>query len=237
MQKTIPMKAENKNNTLFTVIACLFVASLLISNIAAQKLIPVGPFIFTGGVLLFPVTFIFGDILTEVWSYQKSRIIVWTGFAASLFMTAFLFLIVSLPPAPGWNFQSEFATALSLVPRIVGASLVAYLCGEFLNNYVLAKFKLHHKGQKMGLRFVLSTIVGQSADTLIFATIALYGVIPNNILLTTMWSGFIFKTCYEVIALPFSLPLTKWIKQKSGFDLLDTETNFNPFVFKTNNKN
>lgn len=220
---------ETKNNY-FTITACCFVGALLISNVAAQKLIPIGPFIFTGGVLLFPVTFIFGDILTEVWSYKKSRPIVWMGFALSLFMSLFLYLIVKLPPAPGWPFQKEFEIALSLIPRIVLASLIAYLFGEFLNNYVLAKLKLKHKEKKMGLRFVLSTLVGQSVDTIIFATIALYNVIPDNILITTMWSGFVFKVSYEIIVLPISIPLTKWMKKKAGADLYDEKTNFNPFL-------
>jgi uncharacterized integral membrane protein (TIGR00697 family) len=227
------MEQSNKNNNYFTVTATLFVAALLISNIAAQKLIPIGPFIFTGGVLLFPITFIFGDILTEVWSYKKTRLIVWTGFAASFFMSAFMYLVVKLPAAPGWPFQHEFETTFSLVPRIVTASLLAYLCGEFLNSYVLSKFKLKYKEKKMGLRFVLSTLLGEAADTIIFATVALYGVIPNEILITTIWSGFLFKVIYEIIALPISMPLTKWMKKKSGYDLYDTNTNYNPFIIKS----
>lgn len=227
------MEQTSKNNNYFTVTATLFVAALLISNIAAQKLIPIGPFIFTGGVLLFPITFIFGDILTEVWSYQKTRVIVWIGFAASFFMAAYLFLIVKIPPAPGWPFQHEFETTFGLVPRIVTASLLAYLCGEFLNSYVLAKFKLKFKERKMGVRFVLSTLVGEAADTIVFATVALYGVIPDNILFTTIWSGFLFKVIYEILALPISIPLTKWIKKKSGYDLYDNKTNFNPFILKS----
>lgn len=149
-------------------------------------------------------------------------------------MSLFLYIIVKLPAAPGWPFQKEFETALSLIPRIVFASLTAYLFGEFLNNYVLAKLKLKHKTKKMGLRFVLSTLAGQSVDTIIFASIALYGVIPNDVLITTMWSGFIFKVCYEIIALPVSIPLTKWMKKKSGVDFYDEKTNFNPFLINRN---
>ncbi|MBF0208223.1 MAG: queuosine precursor transporter [Oligoflexia bacterium] len=218
-----------KNNTYFTVTGILFVAALLVSNIAAQKLIPIGPFVFTGGILLFPITFVFGDILTEVWSYKKTRLIVWSGFIASFFMSLFLYLIVQLPSAPGWNFQHEFETTFSLVPRIFVASLIAYLCGEFLNSYILSKLKLKYKEKKMGLRFVLSTIIGEGADTIIFASIALYGIIPNNLLITTIWSGFVFKVCYEIIILPVSIPFTKWLKQKTGSDLYDTNTNYNPF--------
>ncbi len=150
------MDNNNKSNRYFTITATLFVAALLISNIAAQKLIPIGPFIFTGGVLLFPLTFIFNDILTEVWSYKRTRIIVWTGFAASIFMSGYLYLIVKLPPAPGWPFQKEFETTFSLVPRIVLGSLLAYLCGEFMNSFVLSKLKLKDRQKRMGVRFVVS---------------------------------------------------------------------------------
>ncbi len=226
------MDNNNKSNRYFTITATLFVAALLISNIAAQKLIPIGPFIFTGGVLLFPLTFIFNDILTEVWSYKRTRIIVWTGFAASIFMSGYLYLIVKLPPAPGWPFQKEFETTFSLVPRIVLGSLLAYLCGEFMNSFVLSKLKLKDRQKRMGVRFVVSTMVGEAIDTVIFASVALYGIIPNNILITTMWSGFLFKVVYEIAAMPISIPLTKWIKNKSGSDLYDNDTNYNPFTIQ-----
>lgn len=217
---------------LFTVFACGFVASLLITNIAAQKLISIGPFIFSGGILLYPVTFIFSDILCEVWGYARSRVIVWAGFVASLFMAAFLGLVVNLPPAPGWPFQEAFATALQLVPRIVGASLLAYAAGEFTNNYVLAKIKLRSGGKNMGVRFIASTFAGQSVDTFVFAMVAFYGVIPNNILITTMWSGYLFKVFYEIIALPISIPLTKYVKRRTGMDYFDRSTDFSPFKLK-----
>ncbi|MFW5804578.1 MAG: queuosine precursor transporter [bacterium] len=225
------MEKSKANINYFTVVATAFVSFLLISNIAAQKLIPIGPFVFTGGILLFPVSYIFSDILCEVWGYAKSRIIVWTGFAASLFMALFLYLIVKLPPAPGWPFQQEFETTLQLVPRVVIASLIGYLSGEFLNNFVLAKIKVKTKGSKTGFRFIASTFVGQSADTIIFAVIAFYGVIPNDVLITAIWSGYLFKVVYEIIALPITVPLSRWFKRKTGNDVYDTKTNFNPFKF------
>ncbi len=222
----------DRRNNLFSIVACIFVATLLISNIAAQKLIPVGPFIFTGGIILFPFTYIFGDILTEVWGYKKSRIIIYTGFACSILMTLILYIVVKLPAAPGWPFQNEFATTLGLVPRVVLGSLIAYLCGEFLNSYVVAKLKLKDEGKKMGWRFVLSTIVGEGTDTVIFAMIALYQVVPNNILFTTMWSGYLFKVIYEIVALPFTIRLTRWLKRKTESDVYDRDTNFNPLVLE-----
>lgn len=224
--------SSRTSQNIFTVLACGFVASLLITNIASQKLISFGPFVFSGGIYLYPLSFIFGDVLVETWGYARTRVIIWTGFAASLFMAAFLWLVVALPPAPGWPFQDAFATSLSLVPRIVAASLVAYAAGEFMNGYVLAKIKLRSAGRNMGVRFVLSTLAGQAIDTVIFATLAFWGVIPNEILLTAMWSGFLFKVVYEIIALPISLPITKWVKKKAGVDHYDKDTNFSPFAVK-----
>lgn len=221
------MRSENN---LFTIVACLFVTTLLISNIAAQKLIPVGPFVFTGGIILFPFTYIFGDILTEVWGYKKSRVIIYTGFLASLIMMTILYIVVKMPAAPGWPFQHEFETTLGFVPRIVLGSLAAYLCGEFLNSYVVAKLKLKDNGKKMGWRFVLSTVFGEGIDTVIFAMVALYGVVPNDILFTAMWSGYLFKVAYEIIALPFTIPLVSWLKRKTNSDVYDRDTNFNPLV-------
>lgn len=220
---------DDRNVNYFTVVAIVYIAALLISNIAAQKLILVGPFVFTGGVMLFPITFIFNDLMTEVWSYKKTRIIIWTGFGCSLFMSLFLYLIVQAKPAPGWEFQDAFQTTFALVPRVVTASLLAYFCGEFMNSFVLSKMKLADKNKKMGLRFILSTVVGDAVDTVIFAAIALYGIVPNETLLTSMWSGYLFKVLYEIIAMPISVPLTKWFKKKANADIYDYDTNYNPF--------
>jgi queuosine precursor transporter len=219
----------DKKTSLFTIIACLFVACLLITNIAAQKLIPIGPFIFTGGILIFPFSYIFGDILTEVWGYAKSRLIIYIGLGCTVFMSLFLYLIVKLPPAFGWNNQQAFETVFGLVPRIVLGSMCAYFCGEFINSYVVSKLKLKDREKKMGYRFVLSTVFGESADTIVFAIIALYGVLPNNILITTIWSAIVFKTVYEIVMLPFTIRLTKWLKLKTQSDKFDDDVNYNPF--------
>jgi len=220
---------KNNANNYFTLAASTFVAFILISNIAAQKLIPIGPFVFTGGILLFPVTYIFSDILVEVWGYSKSRLVVWSGFAASLLMAVMLYLVAILPPAPGWPHQQEFATTLKQVPRVVIASLIAYLSGEFINNYILARIKIRSEGKHTGFRFIASTLFGQAADTVLFAVIAFYGVVPTDVLIRTIGSVYAFKVIYEIIALPLSLPLARWFKRKTGSDVYDTHTNFNPF--------
>lgn len=210
-----------------------FVASLLISNIAAQKLIPVGPFIFSGGILLFPVTYIFGDILTEVYGFARARQAIWAGFAANAFMALVLWIVVKLPAAPGWNLQEEFTAALSLVPRIVAASLCAYWIGEFTNSFVLAKLKVATGGRMLWLRTIGSTVFGQAIDTVVFVAIAFGGILPTGVLITAMWSGYLFKVAYEVVATPLTYVIVGALKRREGIDVFDRDTNFTPFSIET----
>ncbi|MFN9320247.1 MAG: queuosine precursor transporter [Chitinophagales bacterium] len=212
----------------FTFFAVLFVAVLLISNVAAQKLIPVGPFIFTAGILVFPISYIFGDVLTEVYGYKNTRKIIWLGFLSSTFMAIFFWIIIKLPAAPGWNNQAAFETTLMQVPRVVFASLVAYLFGEFSNSYVISKLKIANQWNNMCLRFIASTLVGQFFDTIIFAVIAFGGIIPNDILITAIWSGYLFKVVYETIVSPLTVIIVNYIKKKEGVDVYDNNVNYNP---------
>lgn len=218
------------------IIGSLFVATLLISNIAAQKLIPVGPFIFTGGVLLFPFTYIFGDVLTEVYGYARTRQVIWAGFAANGLMAAFLALVIYLPPAPGWPFQTEFATALQAVPRIVVGSIVAYWVGEFANSYVLAKMKVRTGGRLLWMRTIGSTIVGQALDTAVFLAVAFAGVLPGELLLRALWSGYLFKVLYEVAATPITYYIVHMLKRAEHVDVFDATTNFTPFSLRVDNE-
>lgn len=223
------MDKTKQNFKFLTITSVVFVSTLLISNIAAQKLVPVGPFVFTAGIFLFPISYIFGDILTEVYGYQNTRKIIWQGFFVSLFMALFFYLVIQMPAAPGWENQEAFATTLAQVPRVVLASLSAYLVGEFVNSYIMSFMKLRMKGKKLWLRTIGSTVGGQFFDTLIFAFIAFYGVIPNNILLTAIWSGYLFKVIYEVIATPLTVYIVKYFKKKEGVDVYDNNVDYNPF--------
>jgi uncharacterized integral membrane protein (TIGR00697 family) len=225
-------KSSMPGHRYFALVASAFVATLLISNIAAQKLIPIGPFIFSGGILLYPLGWIFADALTECYGYARTRQIIWAGFVANIFMAAFLSLIVALPAAPGWPFQEQFATALSLVPRVVCGSVVAYWAGEFVNSFVLAKMKVFTNGKYLWTRTIGSTIVGQAVDTLLFVVIAFGGVLPKDILITTSWSGYLFKVGYEAAATPATYLIVGWLKRCEGVDVFDYQTNFNPFSFK-----
>lgn len=213
----------------FDIIVALFAATLLISNLAATKLIAFGPIIIDGGAILFPVAYILGDVLTEVYGYKHARRAIWTGFGVML-LAVFCFTVVRyLPPADGYNDQAAFEAVLGFFPRIVVASLAAYLVGEFLNSYVLAKMKVKTEGKKLWLRLISSTIVGEFFDTIIFCLIAFGGVISGNEMLIYIAVGWVFKVLVEVIFLPVTYRVIAFLKKREGVDARDAKTNFNPF--------
>lgn len=216
----------------YDLIGMAFIAVLLISNIAAQKLFVLGPLVLPAGTLLFPIAYIFGDVLTEVYGYDRSRRIVWMGFAASLLMAVVFSIAVALPPAPGWPMQEPYALVLGLVPRLVLASLVAYLCGEFLNSYVLAKLKVRMQGRHLWIRTIGSTLLGEGADTAIFMTIAFAGILPTPVLLSAIVSAYLVKVAYEIAATPLTYVIVRALKRAEGIDHYDVGTNFNPFKLK-----
>ncbi|MFA5947970.1 MAG: queuosine precursor transporter, partial [Candidatus Gracilibacteria bacterium] len=161
-----------------SVIAVMFVSVLLISNVASSKILVLGPFEFDGGTILFPLSYIFGDILTEVYGYTRVRKVIWMGFFMNILMALCLMAVLALPASPQWENQAAFEAILGWTPRIVAASVVAYFVGEFLNSYVLAKIKVWMKGRFLFVRTISSTIVGEAFDTCIFVMIAFYGVLP-----------------------------------------------------------
>lgn len=229
---TTKTATRHNNEKYLSIISGLFVSSLLVSNIIAQKLIPVGPFVFTAGILLFPVTYIFGDCLTEVYGYARTRQIIWTGFAGNILLSFFMQLSIWLPPANGWGLQSEFAQVFSSVPRIVAASVVAYWVGEFSNSYVMAKMKIWTQGRNLWMRTIGSTVVGQGFDTAVFVLIAFYGNTPNSVIITIIWSGYLFKVFYEALATPLTYWIVNTLKKHEGIDRFDRSTNFTPFSLK-----
>lgn len=215
----------------FDLIMALFVAVLLISNVASSKILDLGPFTFDGGTILFPISYIFGDILTEVYGYRRSRRVIWTGFGCSA-LAALTFMIVgALPPASGWGHQEAFMAILGQTPRIVIASLVAYFAGEFSNSYVLAKMKILTKGRWLWTRTIGSTLVGEGVDTLLFVTIAFAGVLPPSLLFSVILSNYIFKSGVEALATPITYQIVRWLKRAEQEDYYDYGTDFNPFKF------
>jgi queuosine precursor transporter len=225
-------QGDIKQPKYFDLIGMAFIAVLLISTIAAQKLFVIGPLVLPAGILLFPLAYIFGDVLTEVYGYSRSRRIVWMGFAMSLLAAIFFTLAVALPPAPGWPMQESFAAVLGFVPRVVFASLVAYLCGEFINAYVLAKLKLRTQGKHLWLRTIGSTLLGEGVDTAIFMTIAFAAVLPTPVLLSAIVSSYLVKVSYEIAATPITYAVVNALKRAEGIDHYDVDTNFNPFQFR-----
>jgi queuosine precursor transporter len=191
-----------QKNSLYPIITGLFVAVLIVSNIASTKLTSFGSFVLDAGTILFPISYIFGNILTEVYGYAKTRTVIWTGFACSILAALTFAFVQYLPAASDWPNQAAYETILGSVPRIVFASLVAYLVGSFVNSYVLSKLKIYTKGKKMWTRFVGSTIAGQFFDTLLFVTIAFYGVVSIPVLFTIMLSNYVFKVMVEIILIP-----------------------------------
>jgi uncharacterized integral membrane protein (TIGR00697 family) len=217
----------------FDLIMALFVAVLLISNVASSKILDLGPFTFDGGTILFPISYIFGDILTEVYGYRRSRRVIWTGFGCSA-LAALTFMIVgALPPASGWEHQEAFMAILGQTPRIVIASLVAYFAGEFSNSYVLAKMKILTRGRWLWTRTIGSTLVGEGVDTLLFVTIAFAGALPTSLLFSVILSNYIFKCGVEALATPLTYQIVRWLKQAEQEDYFDYGTDFNPFKFGT----
>lgn len=212
-----------------TAITAFFVAVLLISNIASSKILDLGWFTFDGGTIIFPLSYIIADILTEVYGYRQSRPVIWLGFACLILMSAVLYIVGVLPPAADWPNQSAYDAILGLTPRIVLGSLTAYFAGEFLNSFVLSKMKIATKGRWLFARTIGSTLVGELADTAIFIAVAFWGVFPMSLLIPLFVSNYIFKVGVEVFFTPLTYKIVAALKQAEGVDAYDTGVNYNPF--------
>lgn len=223
---------ENKNSNLFLYIAICFVAILLISNTVAVKIIQVGSLSLTGATFIFPISYIFGDILTEVYGYKASRKIIWAGFLALIFMSFFYWLVQILPSAPFWNNQKAYELILGAVPRIVLGSVVGYFFGEFSNSYVMSKMKILTNGKHLWTRTVGSTLVGEAIDSILFVSISFFGLIPLSGLISMVLSIYIIKVVYEVLITPFTYIIVRKLKSIEGIDVYDQGVNYNPFTFK-----
>lgn len=215
----------------FDVIMASFVAVLLISNLASTKILDLGPFTFDGGTLLFPLSYIFGDILTEVYGYQKARKVIWTGFGAALLMSLVLWVVQVLPPSPEWPNQSAFESLLGFVPRIVLASLIAYFAGAFSNAFILSKLKIRTSGKYLWMRTIGSTILGEGIDTVIFCLVAFYGLFPNHVLVAIIISNYLFKTGVEILFTPVTYTLVNFLKKEEKVDVYDRGISYNPFRY------
>lgn len=218
-----------KNFKYLDIITVFFVVALLISNIASTKIARVGFMALDGGTLLFPLTYIFGDVLTEVYGYKKSRKVIWLGFASCILMAVVFFVVGLLPSASGWDNQDAYMKILGQTPRIVLASLIAYFVGEFSNSFILAKMKILTKGKWLWTRTIGSTLVGELFDSLIFVIIAFTGVVSKELLIELIVFNYIFKTAVEVAFTPLTYLIVNKLKEKEHEDYYDIKTDFNPF--------
>ena len=207
-----------------------FVIVLLVSNLIGPKICQIGPFKVPGAQLLFPITYICGDIFAEVYGYAAARRAVWLGFFAMGLLSLMGALAVALPPAADWPDQKAFATVFSVVPRFAVASLVAYWAGEFTNAYTLARLKLATRGRWLWMRTIGSTVLGQGVDTVLLVVIAFWGL-PLGTLGTIALSSYLMKVAYETLATPLTYGVVGWLKRAEGVDTFDVGTNFSPFVF------
>jgi len=224
----------------YDLVMVAFVVVLLCSNLigpakAAEITLPVfGTITFGAGILFFPFSYIFGDILTEVYGYAYSRRVIWAGFAALAFASLMAYVIVALPPAHEWKNQAVYEVAFGSTWRIAGASLLAFSCGEFVNSFVLAKMKIITEGRWLWSRTIGSTIAGEGFDTLIFYPLAFWntGIIPNDLVLPLMITQFFAKVGVEVLFTPLTYFIVNFLKRKEHEDWYDRETEFNPFTLK-----
>jgi queuosine precursor transporter len=216
-----------KESRWFPFIAAGFVTALIISNLIAVKVVQFGPSIFLpAAVIVFPISYIFGDVLTEVYGFARARQVIWMGFFWNLFAVVIIYLAGVLPSAPFWEGQEAFQTIFGFAPRVLGASFVAYLFGEFLNSFVLAKMKVATEGKHLWARTIASTLVGQLADSAIFLTLAFVGTpVFSLMLIVTQW---LFKSAYEALATPLTYAVVNAVKRVEGIDVYDRDTNFSP---------
>jgi len=228
-----------KEYKIYDIILSSFIAVLIISNIVTLKVFVIKlpiinkELVFDGGALIFPLSYIFADIFTEVYGYKKSRKIIWLGFIFLIIYNILLYITILLPPESSWNSsvgQENFEKVFNFSYRIAIAGIVGYFFGEFINSYVLAKMKILSKGKFLFLRVIVSTIFGQAADTTLFCLIAFYGIIDNNAMINYIVTGYFYKVAVEAIMSPITIKVIKKIKQLENEDYYDYNTNFNPFL-------
>ena len=218
----------------YDLVMAAFVAVLLCANlIGASKVATLFGFTFGAGVLFFPISYVFGDVLTEVYGYARARKVVWAGFSALIFAAFMSACVLAFPPAPGWPHQAAYETVFGGTPRIVLASLIAYFCGEFCNSFVLAKMKLVTDGRLLWTRTIGSTIAGEAVDSVIFYPLAFLGVWPTSQVLQVMLSNYILKVGWEALMTPFTYRIVNFLKRAESEDYFDRTTNFTPFSLQT----
>ena len=223
---------KEKVSVPFMLLGILFNVCLIAANLLETKVIQIGSLTVTAGLSVFPISYIINDCIAEVWGFKKARLIIWSGFAMNFFVVALGLIAVELPAAPFWEGEEHFDFVFGMAPRIVAASLMAFLVGSFLNAYVMSKMKVASRGRHFSARAILSTLAGETADSLIFFPVAFGGIIAWRELLIMMCIQIILKSMYEVIILPVTIRVVKAIKKIDGSDVYDTDISYNVLKVK-----
>ena len=218
---------KQKVSVPFMLLGILFNVCFIVANLLETKVIQIGSLTVTAGLLVFPISYIINDCIAEVWGFKKARLIIWSGFAMNFFVVALGLIAVAIPAAPFWEGEEHFDFVFGMAPRIVAASLMAFLVGSFLNAYVMSKMKIASAGKNFSLRAIVSTLVGESADSMIFFPIAFAGLIPIGELFIMIGTQAVLKSLYEVIILPVTIRVVNYIKKVDGNDVYDVETSYN----------
>lgn len=228
---------QKKQNVsvLFMLFSILFCVCLILANLLETKQIAIGPISLTGGLIVFPISYIINDCVCEVWGFRKARLLIWSGFAMNFFFVAVGALCDWIPGAPYWNNDEGFHAVFGLAPRIAAASFVAFLLGSFANAYVMSKMKIRDGGRNFSARAILSTIAGESIDSLIFFPLALSGVVPTEELPKLMLMQVLLKTAYEILVLPLTIRVVKYVKKYEGSDVYDEGISYSVWkIFSVN---
>lgn len=215
------VRKEKNVSVLFMLFSMLFTVCLITANLLGTKQIALGPVNVTGGLLIFPVSYIINDCVCEVWGYRKARLLIWTGFLMNFFFVSVCALCDAIPGAPYWDNEEGFHAVFGLAPRIALASFAAFIAGSFINAYVMSRMKIASEGRNFSLRAIASTIFGESADSLIFFPLAFIGVIPLAELPILMFWQVVLKTAYEIVVLPLTIRVVQWVKAHEGEDVYD----------------
>lgn len=226
------MKNENLVSVPFMVLGIVFCVCLVAANLLETKVVQLGPIAVTAGLIVFPVSYIINDCIAEVWGFRKARLIIWMGFLMNFFVVALGQIAIAIPAAPFWEGEEAFDFVFGMAPRIAAASLTAFLVGSFINAYVMSRMKVASQGRHFSARAILSTVAGESADSLIFFPLAFGGLMPVNELMKMMVVQVVLKTAYEIVILPVTIRVVNYIKRVDESDVYDEHISYNVLKIK-----
>jgi len=232
---TLKTSMNKKFSQTYLFFALLFATCLIVANIVEQKLITIGPFEATAGLLIFPLSYVVNDLIAEVWGYKAMRTLIWYGFLMNFIAVAVFHLAIFMPPSENFTNQEAFSLVMGNTLRLTAASFIAFLTGSFLNAYIMSKMKIAQGGRGFSLRAIVSTIVGEGADSVVFFTVAFGGILSVKALITLVLTQTAMKTCYEIIILPLTTQIVKFVKKREQTDIFDNDISYNPFKIKFKN--